>query len=118
MLGLAFKPNTDDLRDAPALTIAGQLLTMGAKVKAFDPIANEHCARHYPDLKIEYASDVLSLATDCDALVIVTEWEEFQHLDLVKLKNVMHGNVIIDGRNILDAQATSKAEFIYRGIGK
>ena len=59
-----------------------------------------------------------SLATDCDALVIVTEWEEFQHLDLVKLKNVMHGNVIIDGRNILDAQATSKAEFIYRGIGK
>ena len=118
LLGLAFKPNTDDLRDAPALTIAGQLLTMGAKVKAFDPIANEHCARHYPDLKIEYASDVLSLATDCDALVIVTEWEEFQHLDLVKLKNVMHGNVIIDGRNILDAQATSKAEFIYRGIGK
>ena len=118
LLGLAFKPNTDDLRDAPALTIAGQLLAMGAKVKAFDPIANEHCARHYPDLKIEYASDVLSLATDCDALVIVTEWEEFQHLDLVKLKEVMHGNVIIDGRNILDAQATSKAEFIYRGIGK
>ncbi len=118
LLGLAFKPNTDDLRDAPALTIAEKLLELGAKVKAYDPIANEDCRQQYPDLRIEYAENVLSLATDCDALVIVTEWEEFQHLDLNRLREVMNGNVIIDGRNVLDRQAARAANFKYRGIGR
>ena len=118
LLGLAFKPNTDDLRDAPALTIAEKLLELGAKVKAYDPIANEDCRQQYPDLRIEYAENVLSLATDCDALVIVTEWEEFQHLDLSSLREVMNGNVIIDGRNVLDQQAARAANFKYRGIGR
>jgi UDPglucose 6-dehydrogenase len=118
LLGLAFKPNTDDLRDAPALSIAEKLLEMGARVKAYDPIANEHCRQQYPALKIEYANDVVSLATDCDALVIVTEWEEFQHLDLKSLISVMHGRVIIDGRNILDHQSARDAHFKYRGIGR
>jgi UDPglucose 6-dehydrogenase len=118
LLGLAFKPNTDDLRDAPALTIAEKLLEMGARVKGYDPIANEDCRQQYPNLKIEYAADVLSLATDCDALVIVTEWEEFQHLDLQGLRAVMNGNVIIDGRNVLDRQAARAADFKYRGIGR
>jgi UDPglucose 6-dehydrogenase len=118
LLGLAFKPNTDDLRDAPALTIAEKLLELGAKVKAYDPIANEDCRQQYPDLRIEYAENVLSLATDCDALVIVTEWEEFQHLDLSSLREVMNGNVIIDGRNVLDRQAARAANFKYRGIGR
>ncbi len=118
LLGLAFKPNTDDLRDAPALTIAERLLEMGAKVKAYDPIANEHCQKQYPDINIEYAENVESLARDCDAIVLVTEWEEFKHLDLQKLKEVMNGNVIIDGRNVLDQQAVRDANFIYRGIGR
>lgn len=118
LLGLAFKPNTDDLRDAPALTIAAQLLDRGARVKAFDPIANEHCKQHYPDLKIEYAANVEDLAKGCDALVIVTEWDEFQYLDLAKLRGLMNGNVIVDGRNVLNEEEAMKEAFTYRGIGR
>ncbi|MEO6724413.1 MAG: UDP-glucose/GDP-mannose dehydrogenase family protein, partial [Blastocatellia bacterium] len=90
LLGLAFKPETDDLRDAPALEVARELLEMGARVKAYDPIANEICKKQYPDLKIEYAPDAISLAEDCDAVVIVTEWEEFRYLDLAKVGEVMN----------------------------
>jgi UDPglucose 6-dehydrogenase len=118
LLGLAFKPETDDLRDAPALEIATQLLEMGARVKAYDPIANDACRAQHPDLKIEYAGDALGLADDCDALVIVTEWEEFRYLDLDKVGEVMHNKVLIDGRNVLDPAAAAKAGFIYRGIGR
>lgn len=118
LLGLAFKPETDDIRDAPALEIARELLEMGARVKAYDPIANEACARQYPDLKIEYAADAIGLAEDCDAVVIVTEWEEFQYLDLEKIGEVMHSKVLIDGRNVLDPEAVVAAGFKYRGIGR
>ncbi len=118
LLGLAFKPETDDLRDAPALEIAHELLEMGARVKAYDPIANEACAKQYPDLKIEYASDAISLAEDCDAVVIVTEWEEFRYLDLEKVGEVMNSKVLIDGRNVLDPEAVAAAGFKYRGIGR
>lgn len=118
LLGLAFKPDTDDIRDAPALEIASELLDMGARVKAYDPIANEVCAKQYPDLKIEYANDAVSLAEDCDAIVIVTEWEEFQYLDLEKVGDVMNGKVLVDGRNVLDPAAVEAAGFKYRGIGR
>ena len=118
LLGLAFKPDTDDLRDAPALEIAQQLLTMGAHVKVYDPIAMGACRRQHPELKIEYADDVLALAEDCDALVVVTEWKEFSYLDLPKLGEVMHTKVIIDGRNVLDPKAVEEAGFKYRGIGR
>ncbi len=118
LLGLAFKPETDDLRDAPALTIASQLLEMGAKVRAYDPVAMEACQQQHPELKIEYAQSVLEMAEDCDAVVIVTEWEEFRHLDLDRLAEVMRSKVIIDGRNILDRAAVHQAGFKYRGIGR
>ncbi|MBL8188065.1 MAG: UDP-glucose/GDP-mannose dehydrogenase family protein [Acidobacteria bacterium] len=118
LLGLAFKPETDDIRDAPALEIARELLEMGARVKAYDPIANEVCAKQHPDLKIEYATDAISLAEDCDALVIVTEWEEFQYLDLNQVGEVMNGKVLVDGRNVLDPAAVEAAGFKYRGIGR
>jgi len=118
LLGLAFKPETDDLRDAPALTIARQLIEMGAHVKAYDPIANDACRRQYPDLKIQYARNVVELAEDCDAIVVVTEWEEFQQLDLNQLTEVMRSKVVIDGRNLLDREAVRKASFKYRGIGR
>ncbi len=118
LLGLAFKPETDDLRDAPALTIATQLLEMGAKVRAYDPVAMEACRQQHPELKIEYAQSVLELAEDCDALVIVTEWEEFRHLDLERLAEVMRSKVIIDGRNLLDQTTVRQAGFKYRGIGR
>ena len=118
LLGLAFKPETDDLRDAPALTIARQLLEMGARVKAYDPIANEACHQQYADLKIEYARNAVELAADCDAVVVVTEWEEFRQLDLNQLAEVMRSKVLIDGRNVLDREAVRRAGFKYRGIGR
>lgn len=118
LLGLAFKPETDDLRDAPALEIASELLEMGARVKAYDPIANTACIEQYPDLKIEYADSAIDLADDCDAVVIVTEWEEFRYLDLEKIGEVMNSKVLIDGRNVLDPEAVEAAGFKYRGIGR
>ncbi|MCG3159475.1 MAG: UDP-glucose 6-dehydrogenase TuaD [Acidobacteria bacterium] len=118
LLGLAFKPNTDDLRDAPALGIAQELIEMGARVKAYDPIANEACRRQNPDLKIEYAASAIALAEDCDAVVIVTEWEEFRSLDLNQIGEVMNQRVLIDGRNLLDPQVVEEAGFKYRGIGR
>ncbi len=118
LLGLAFKPSTDDLRDAPAIEIAQQLIEMGARVKAYDPIANEACRAQHPDLKIEYAGSSIALAEDCDAVVIVTEWEEFRYLDLNRIGEAMKGKVLIDGRNVLDPQAVEEAGFKYRGIGR
>jgi len=118
LLGLAFKPNTDDLRDAPAIEIASELIEMGARVKAYDPIANDVCRRQHPELKIEYAADALALAEDCDALVVITEWEEFRYLDLNQIGEVMNSKVLIDGRNLLDPRAVEEAGFKYRGIGR
>jgi UDPglucose 6-dehydrogenase len=118
LLGLAFKPDTDDLRDAPAIEIAAQLLEMGARVKAYDPIANDVCRALHPGLKIEYAADAASLADDCDAVVVVTEWNEFRYLDLEQIAGVMRNKVLIDGRNVLDSDAVAEAGFIYRGIGR
>jgi len=118
LLGLAFKPETDDLRDAPALEIARQLSDMGARVKAYDPIAVEACRANYPELKLEYAASAAALAEDCDAVVVVTEWDEFRHLDLCQLAEVMRAKVIIDGRNVLDREAVEQAGFVYRGIGR
>lgn len=118
LLGLAFKPDTDDLRDAPAIDIARQLIEMGARVKAYDPIANQACRNQHPELKIEYTDDVTRLAAECDALLVVTEWEEFRNLDWPALGDIMKNRVIIDGRNLLDPEVVKAAGFIYRGIGR
>ncbi len=118
LLGLAFKPETDDLRDAPALTIAQELLEIGARIRAYDPIAVEACREQYPGLKVEYASSAADLAADCDAVVIVTEWEEFRNLDPEQLGAVMRTKVVIDGRNVLDREAFVRAGFTYRGVGR
>lgn len=118
LLGLAFKPDTDDLRDAPAIEIASELIEKGARVKAYDPIANEVCRQQRPDLNVEYAANAMELAEGCDAIVIVTEWEEFRYLDLNEIGEVMNTKILIDGRNILDPQAVEAAGFKYRGIGR
>lgn len=118
LLGLAFKPETDDLRDAPALTIAQELLEIGARIRAYDPIAVEACREQYPGLKVEYASSAADLAADCDAVVIVTEWEEFRNLDPEQLGAVMRTKVVIDGRNVLGREAFVRAGFTYRGVGR
>ena len=116
LLGLAFKPNTDDLRDAPSLDIARVLLAAGAQVRAFDPAAMEGARVLLPEL--DYMRDAYALASGADALVVVTEWNEFRHLDLGRVKASMRKPVIVDGRNIYDPELMRGHGFTYRGIGR
>ena len=118
LLGLAFKPDTDDIRDAPSLQIAERLLQMGARVKAFDPVAMKACAEQHPELKIQYCQSTREAVEDANALVIVTEWAEFRDLDLAALAPLMTHQVIVDGRNILDPEKARRAGFEYTGIGR
>ena len=116
LLGLAFKPNTDDLREAPSLDIARVLLAAGAHVRAYDPAAMEGARVKLP--AIEYTRDAYGLAAGADALVVVTEWTEFRHLDMGRLKASMRRPVIVDGRNIYDPAVMRGLGFTYRGIGR
>ena len=118
LLGLAFKPDTDDLRDAPSLHLAGRLLQMGARVRAYDPIAMPACRKQQPGLKIRYCDSVEELAADADALVLVTEWHEFRDLDLPKLARAMATPVLVDGRNLFHPETAQAAGFNYTGIGR
>jgi UDPglucose 6-dehydrogenase len=116
LLGLAFKPNTDDLREAPSLDIARVLLAAGARVRAYDPAAMERARTIMPD--IEYMDGAYETAAGADALVLVTEWNEFRYLDLARVKHSMRRPVIIDGRNIYDPPVMRGHGFTYRGIGR
>ncbi|NJP08310.1 MAG: UDP-glucose/GDP-mannose dehydrogenase family protein [Leptolyngbyaceae cyanobacterium RU_5_1] len=117
LLGLTFKPNTDDLRDAPALNIIEQLSRLGTKVKAYDPIISQTGMRHgISDVIVETDPD--RLADGCDALILVTDWQEFRNLNYVHMAGLMHSPVMIDGRNFLDQKALEKAGFRYVGIGR
>jgi UDPglucose 6-dehydrogenase len=117
LLGLTFKPDTDDMRDAPALNIIEQLNRLGAKVKAYDPIVSASGLSHgLSGVLIE--TDPQRLADACDALVIVTEWQEFLKLDYGKMSKLMVNPVIIDGRNFLDQTTLEQAGFRYIGIGR
>lgn len=116
LLGLAFKPNTDDLREAPSLDIARVLLAAGAKVRAYDPAAMERTRVLVPD--IEFMRNAYEVADGADALVIVTEWNEFRQLDLQRVKTSMRRPVVVDGRNIYDPEAMREVGFTYRGIGR
>jgi len=116
LLGLAFKPNTDDLREAPSIDIARVLLAAGAQVRAYDPAAMEGARVKLPE--VEYTRDSYDLADGADALVVVTEWNEFRRLDLGRVKTSMRRPVIVDGRNIYDPQAMRDLGFTYRGIGR
>ncbi|MBN3962326.1 UDP-glucose/GDP-mannose dehydrogenase family protein [Nostoc sp. NMS8] len=117
LLGLTFKPDTDDLRDAPALILIEQLNRLGAKVKAFDPIISQTGMRHgLSGVLVE--TDAERLADGCDALVLVTEWQQFSTLDYVKMAKLMAHPVIIDGRNFLDPETLIRAGFQYVGVGR
>ena len=116
LLGLAFKPNTDDLRDAPSLDIARVLVAAGAHVRAYDPAAMDGARVMLP--QVEYTRDAYDLAAGADALVVVTEWNEFRHLDLGRLKASMRRAVVVDGRNIYDPVVMRELGFTYRGIGR
>ncbi|MEH1764901.1 UDP-glucose dehydrogenase family protein [Nostoc sp.] len=117
LLGLTFKPDTDDLRDAPALILIEQLNRLGAKVKAYDPIVSQTGLRHgLSGVLVE--TDAERLADGCDALVLVTEWQQFSTLDYVKMAKLMAHPVIIDGRNFLDPETLIRAGFQYVGVGR
>ncbi len=118
LLGLAFKPNTDDLRDAPSLQIAERLLNMGVRVRAFDPIAMSVCREQNPALRISYCADAQSAVEHADALVLVTEWPQFADLDLADLAKRMNKAVLVDGRNLFDPARARAAGFDYCGIGR
>ncbi len=116
LMGLAFKPNTDDLRDAPSLTIAAQLIKMGAHVKAYDPVSIDACKKQHPELDIKYCNSLNDLATASDALILVTEWDEFRRADWKELARSMRWPLIIDGRNVLPEDEITLSGITYRGI--
>jgi len=116
LLGLTFKPNTDDLREAPALEIAQSLLADGASVRAYDPVGMPHAAAMVPGLHM--TPDAYELAQGCDAVIVCTEWNEFKNLDLQRLHDRMRQPFVIDGRNIYDPEEMASYGFHYRGVGR
>jgi UDPglucose 6-dehydrogenase len=116
ILGLAFKPNTDDMRDAPSLPLIAGLVERGAQVSAFDPVSREQAEKMIEG--IEFADDAASAAKDADALVIVTEWDEFRALDLRAIAATMRGKVLVDLRNVYDQADADRAGLSYFGIGR
>ncbi len=116
MLGLSFKPNTNDLRDAPSLYIINKLLKAGAKVRAYDPVAMKDAKKILP--KITYCKDVYEAVKGADAVVITTEWNQFRNLDLNKIKKTAKGKFFFDLRNIYEPQRMSKLGFTYYSVGR
>ena len=114
--GIAFKPGTDDIREAPSITIMKQLIDMGAKITAFDPAAAEHCARVLKD--ITYAETPIKAVDDADALVICTDWDEFRQPDFDDIKRRMKSPVIFDGRNLYRPEVMHENGFVYYSVGR
>ncbi len=118
ILGLAFKPNTDDIREAPSLDIIHQLVAEGAKVTAHDPIAMSNAHKSLHDIQVNFVEDVYQLSYDADALVLVTEWEPYHKLELRRLAKQMKTPILIDGRNVFTPQEARSAGFYYIGVGR
>lgn len=116
VLGLAFKPDTDDMREAASLVVVKELLKKGAKIKAWDPVAEDLCKKLVPD--IIYCSTPYDALEKADAAIIVTEWDKLKKLDLKKVKSLMKKPIIIDGRNIFNPQKMAKLGFDYQSIGR
>lgn len=116
--GLSFKPETDDMRQAPSLVVIEKLLQAGAKVVAYDPIAMQECQKYYFKDAIEYASSSYNAAQNADALVVLTEWKQFRAPDWDHLRELMNGNIVVDGRNIYNTKELKEYGFNCLGIGK
>lgn len=115
--GLSFKPETDDMRDAPALTLIESLLKAGVTVRAYDPAAMTE-ARKYVDDKIYYANDIYDAANNADAIIVPTEWKEFRLPNWEILRKIMRTHLVVDGRNIYNKEELASCGFDYRGIGQ
>jgi len=116
VLGLAYKPNTDDVREAPAIDVINSLKQKGARVRAYDPKAMPVLKQTLND--IQYCRDAYEAANGADAVLLVTEWEEFRQLDLERMKRVMRRPVIVDGRNLYEPNVMRELGFVYRGVGR
>jgi len=116
LLGLTFKPNTDDLREAPALEVAQLFSSEGARIRAYDPVGMQRAAELFPE--IQMTADPYNLAAGCDAVVVCTEWNEFIQLDLQRFHDQMRQPVIVDGRNIYDPKQMARLGFRYVGFGQ
>ncbi len=117
ILGLSFKPNTDDIREAPALDIIEWLLAAGASVCVYDPVAMKHIRKHFGE-RVDYAKDPYQACQNADAALFLTEWQEFTFLNLPRLKQLLRQPVVIDGRNIFDAAKMRQLGFHYDGMGQ
>ena len=116
LLGLAFKPNTDDMREASSLVLSARLLADGASIAGYDPVAEEEARKLISG--IEFAGSAQEALTGADAAVLVTEWPEFAQLDLAEVARAMRGRLVVDGRNYLDPAAVRAAGLLYEGIGR
>jgi UDPglucose 6-dehydrogenase len=116
VLGLAFKPNTDDMREAPSVELIHLLQSEGAHIQAYDPVAMANARLYLHD--VDLCQDAYDAAKGADALVIVTEWNEFKHLSLPKIKEAMRQPIIVDGRNVYDPEQMKALGFTYRGMGR
>jgi UDPglucose 6-dehydrogenase len=116
LLGLAFKPETDDMREASSLVLSARLIADGAYVVGYDPVAGEEAGRLLKGVSI--VDSAMAAVAGADAVVLVTEWPEFKELDLVEVAAAMNGTVFVDGRNLLDGPAAAAAGLIYEGVGR
>lgn len=116
LLGIAFKPNTDDTRDAPSLVIMDEVLKAGGKIRAYDPAAMDVVRSSYPD--VTFAADPYEAAQGADCLVLVTEWNEFRDLDMQNIKQLLKSPKVLDGRNVWDPKTMKETGFEYLGIGR
>lgn len=116
VLGLSFKPDTDDMRDAPSIIVINKLQEAGAKIKAYDPIAMENAKRLLKN--VTFCSNSYDAVKDADLVIIMTEWNEFRQLDLAKVQNAMRNPILLDGRNIYDPKHAEKLGFTYHGVGR
>jgi UDPglucose 6-dehydrogenase len=118
VLGLSFKPNTNDLRESPALWIIGQLLKEGAKVRAYDPAAMDDAKAVYPPGTVDYATDAYEAARGAEAVVLVTEWNQFRNLELERLRGLMRQPNFLDCRNVYEPGRLTQLGFRYGGVGR
>jgi UDPglucose 6-dehydrogenase len=116
VLGLSFKPETDDIRESPALSVIADLVASGASVRAFDPAAMPNARVLFPDLY--YASDVYDCAKGADVLVLATEWNEFRALDFARLERLMKSKTLVDLRNAYEPRELRAAGWNYAGVGR
>lgn len=118
ILGLSFKAGTDDITDSPALDVASRLLRRGAHVRSYDPLAEERAKKEHPELSIEYHECVVDAGTSCDALLVMTDWEEFKSLSWTDLAQRVRKRTVFDARNLLDREQVEAAGFIYVSVGR